>query len=79
MGAMNKLQHTLSFLALSFAIGVIGLEAWKTGVIQIDTNAEFSCAINGIEQEAHGTRVKVNMRSTQIVWMTCNDKTINSL
>lgn len=73
---MNKLQHTLSCLALGFAVGLIALEAWETGFIQIDPKAEFFCAVNGIEELARGTRVKINIKSTHIVWMTCNDKTI---
>ena len=78
MGAMNKLQHTLSCLALGFALSVIGLQAWQKEIVQVDPNAEFFCSMNGIQQSARGMRVKVNLKSAQIVWMTCNSKTIQA-
>ena len=74
----TQIQQILSRAVLCFALSVITLQIWQTGIVQVQRNTTYQCQVNGFAHTALGTQIRVNLMSTRIVWNSCaQDKMID--
>lgn len=73
---MNKYIQWLPSFAFCLALSIIALQAWQKGIVQVQTNSIYQCTFNGLQHLAKGTRIKVTLSGTRIVWTHCGENKI---